>query len=579
MRWKSKKKNQNTHTTQKRRERKVWVWERMFCQRNVIKQREWRTKRDVSVSFLSFSFSFLVVVIGWKKQKKKGVFVLLFSCFVVFVTKNTCEDISAPRKLSSNKTKPKEARISSNDQRKKKSVFFLHLMSGEKNICFCFDTEISSQMHTQHLGTQSDETKKRKREETRVQHLILFLLAVRQKCILWKVELQFHQKTKTACCCDCKGQKPNNLTNKNRIKRSNSSLQNKKGRQPKSSTNLVVGNTKLEVLLTNTLVALSKQIQSQMILFCSSKTQGFPHLGPVSFCKTQQQQTTTNNNNNSLEMSEQWETTASLELLSRLPFTLPLLSWTQRFVFWKRNTPKCCGFTILINIDMIKKFKDLSKRTSHTHDLQCTKNSNNMQKRFRAAKKKLERPQQCWENFQQRKRNKITKKQPFHQKKHELSCSWEKNNKRQKKSNFTKTKKNDKNDKRPNFNNFKTRTDENVGGYHHNDKTRVGGKVLCVLCAARLTRLVPDAFCKFVRQYKNSISFFVCFFCCLFVCLGEGEDLWLLWLLLFWRWKGGKNWESEWFEGMWNSVHKWGHWFSVACSCCKTNQSEHQNQK
>ena len=51
---------------------------------------------------------------------------------------------------------------------------------------------------------------------------------------------------------------------------------------------------------------------------------------------------------------------------------------------------------------------------------------------------------------------------------------------------------------------------------HHNDKTRVSGKAFCVLCAARLTRLVPDAFLQICKKIqKFNLFFLFVFFCCL----------------------------------------------------------------
>ena len=150
-----------------------------------------------------------------------------------------------------------------------------------------------------------------------------------------KSNCSFIKKQKqTACCCDCKGQKPNNLTNKNRIKRRNSSLQNKKGRQQKSSTNQVAGNTKLEVLLTNTLVAKQNPKSNDSILLFQNTR--FPTSSSCQFL--QNTTTTTTNNNNSLEMSEQRVTTASLELLSRLPFTLPSALLKLKGLFLENKT-------------------------------------------------------------------------------------------------------------------------------------------------------------------------------------------------------------------------------------------------
>ena len=85
----------------------------------------------------------------------------MFGLVLLFEVSCECVDISALRQLFTQQTKLKEAQISSNDQSKKKRVFFSCIWCGsEKNSCFCFGTEVSSQVFEVNKITKNQVNKK-----------------------------------------------------------------------------------------------------------------------------------------------------------------------------------------------------------------------------------------------------------------------------------------------------------------------------------------------------------------------------------------------------------------------------------
>ena len=154
------------------------------------------------------------------------------------------------------------------------------------------------------------------------------------------------------------------------------------------------------------------------------------------------------------------------------------------------------------------------------------KNSNNTQKKIQSSKKNSNDLNNVQKIFKKEKEIKSQKNSRF-TKRNTNSPAHEKRTTKDKKSNFTKTKKNDKL--------IKTMTNDQIStilgqemmrmlvDIHHNDKTRVSGKALCVLCAARLTRLVPDAFLQICQKIQKFNLFFLFAFFLLSFCLfGEG---------------------------------------------------------
>ena len=112
-------------------------------------------------SFLSFLLSFLLVTfeflafflqIGWKaflgarntphKSKQPTKLTNIFSFLFCFCLQHLWGYFCSQKAFHPTKQNSKKLKLSSNDQRKKKRVYFCCFVIGRKHICFCFDTEI-----------------------------------------------------------------------------------------------------------------------------------------------------------------------------------------------------------------------------------------------------------------------------------------------------------------------------------------------------------------------------------------------------------------------------------------------------